>query len=128
MIIEIFRNIDINFNNHFRSSNPSSVESFCFGVLARSFAGTTLLPVTVIKTRYEVIWISKSDCICMCNDMHGYHATLHFFLFLRQFLIYVNDLMYKIYYGYLQIYLISKIYCLHIFYFVLGKRSLGDNI
>lgn len=38
---------------NFGSSNPSSVESFCFGVLARSFAGATLLPVTVIKTRYE---------------------------------------------------------------------------
>lgn len=38
---------------NFGSNNPSSIESFCFGALARSFAGATLLPVTVIKTRYE---------------------------------------------------------------------------
>lgn len=76
IIIKIFQDNNINSNNHFRSSNPSSVESFCFGVLARSFAGTTLLPVTVIKTRYEVIWISKSICICVSWHAWLYHANL----------------------------------------------------
>ncbi|GIZ00527.1 mitochondrial glycine transporter [Caerostris extrusa] len=37
----------------FGSKDPTPLESICFGVLARSFAGATLLPVTVLKTRYE---------------------------------------------------------------------------
>ncbi|XP_035219798.1 mitochondrial glycine transporter-like [Stegodyphus dumicola] len=40
--------------SNFGTKDPSPLESVCFGVLARSFAGATLLPVTVIKTRYEV--------------------------------------------------------------------------
>lgn len=38
---------------NFGCEDPSPIESICFGMLARTFAGTTLLPVTVIKTRYE---------------------------------------------------------------------------
>lgn len=38
---------------NFGSGDPSPLESITFGVLARSFAGATLLPVTVLKTRYE---------------------------------------------------------------------------
>ncbi|XP_015917319.1 mitochondrial glycine transporter A [Parasteatoda tepidariorum] len=38
---------------NFGSENPHPLESMSFGVLARSFVGVTLLPVTVLKTRYE---------------------------------------------------------------------------
>ncbi|CAG2103635.1 unnamed protein product [Medioppia subpectinata] len=32
---------------------PSAVQALCFGVISRSFSGFILIPVTVIKTRYE---------------------------------------------------------------------------
>ncbi|CAL1264858.1 unnamed protein product [Larinioides sclopetarius] len=44
--------------NYGSSEDPSPFESICFGVLARSFSGATLLPVTVLKTRYEVFIIN----------------------------------------------------------------------
>lgn len=34
-------------------SDPSPLEAVCLGVMARSFTGVILLPITVIKTRYE---------------------------------------------------------------------------
>lgn len=34
-------------------SQPSAIQAICFGVIARSFSGLILIPVTVIKTRYE---------------------------------------------------------------------------
>ncbi|XP_013783803.2 solute carrier family 25 member 38-like [Limulus polyphemus] len=34
-------------------SDPSPLDAICLGVMARSFAGVILLPITVIKTRYE---------------------------------------------------------------------------
>ncbi|CAL1264859.1 unnamed protein product [Larinioides sclopetarius] len=43
---------------NYGSEDPSPFESICFGVLARSFSGATLLPVTVLKTRYEVFIIN----------------------------------------------------------------------
>ncbi|CAG2174228.1 unnamed protein product [Oppiella nova] len=35
------------------TTQPSAVQALCFGVVARSFSGSVLIPVTVIKTRYE---------------------------------------------------------------------------
>lgn len=37
----------------FDLGNPSALEAVCCGVLARTLAGSTLLPFTVIKTRFE---------------------------------------------------------------------------
>ena len=34
-------------------SQPSAIQAVCFGVIARTFCGSILIPVTVIKTRYE---------------------------------------------------------------------------
>jgi len=34
-------------------SHPSALQAVFFGVVARSFSGSVLIPVTVIKTRYE---------------------------------------------------------------------------
>ena len=35
------------------SNSPDPIQAISFGVLARSFTGAVLIPVTVIKTRYE---------------------------------------------------------------------------
>ena len=51
----------------FRSADPSAMESVCMGATARCISGASLLPFTVIKTRFEVItcyvyttvWISR---------------------------------------------------------------------
>ncbi|XP_023240292.1 solute carrier family 25 member 38-A-like [Centruroides sculpturatus] len=37
----------------FNLGNPSPIEAVCCGVMARTLAGSTLLPFTVIKTRFE---------------------------------------------------------------------------
>lgn len=34
-------------------SQPSAIQAICIGVIARTFSGSVLIPVTVIKTRYE---------------------------------------------------------------------------
>ena len=34
-------------------SQPTALQAVCFGAIARSFSGSILIPVTVIKTRYE---------------------------------------------------------------------------
>lgn len=39
--------------SNFGSSNPKALESLCMGMTARSIAGVLMLPITVIKTRYE---------------------------------------------------------------------------
>ncbi|KAK7112366.1 hypothetical protein V1264_011833 [Littorina saxatilis] len=39
--------------SNFGSSNPRALESLCMGMTARCIAGFLILPVTVIKTRYE---------------------------------------------------------------------------
>ncbi|XP_076447325.1 mitochondrial glycine transporter B-like [Babylonia areolata] len=39
--------------SNFGSLNPKALESLCMGMTARSIAGVLMLPITVIKTRYE---------------------------------------------------------------------------
>lgn len=39
--------------SNFGSSNPKALESLCMGMTARSIAGVIMLPITVMKTRYE---------------------------------------------------------------------------
>ncbi|GBN72280.1 Mitochondrial glycine transporter [Araneus ventricosus] len=59
---------------NYGSEDPSPVESICFGVLARSFAGATLLPVTVLKTRYEsgvYAYNSLSEALCKIYRLEG---------------------------------------------------------
>ncbi|GIY29226.1 hypothetical protein CDAR_206571 [Caerostris darwini] len=58
----------------FGSKDPTPLESICFGVLARSFAGATLLPVTVLKTRYEsgvYAYNSLSDALHKIYKIEG---------------------------------------------------------
>ncbi|XP_054713406.1 mitochondrial glycine transporter B-like [Uloborus diversus] len=59
---------------NFGSEDPSAFECLCFGALARSFAGATLLPVTVIKTRYEsglYAYNSLSEALCKIYKTEG---------------------------------------------------------
>ncbi|KAG8177638.1 hypothetical protein JTE90_019664 [Oedothorax gibbosus] len=59
---------------HFGSDDPSPIESICYGALARSFVGLTLLPVTVIKTRYEsgvYSYNSLSEALCKTYRLEG---------------------------------------------------------
>ena len=41
-----------------RGHPPSAMESVMLGVGSRSVAGVCLSPITVIKTRYEVSWVT----------------------------------------------------------------------
>ena len=49
-----------NFSEHlsdfllYSTDNPSAMESLMLGASARSVSGVAMLPITVIKTRYEV--------------------------------------------------------------------------
>lgn len=42
------------FLSFFSCNDPEPLQAMCIGALARSFTGITMLPVTVIKTRFEV--------------------------------------------------------------------------
>ena len=39
---------------NYRSEKPDALESVMIGASARTLAGVTVLPITVMKTRYEV--------------------------------------------------------------------------
>lgn len=39
--------------NLYPNQSPTALQALCIGVAARSFAGTLLLPATVLKTRFE---------------------------------------------------------------------------
>lgn len=63
-------------NMHPRSdhSKPSALEAVTSGIAARSFAGAVLLPVTVLKTRYEsglFHYKSLSDALRMTYTTEG---------------------------------------------------------
>ena len=45
------KHIIVNFNS---SREPTAVQNVLLGFSARSAAGVSLLPITVVKTRYEV--------------------------------------------------------------------------
>lgn len=40
-------------NSNGSQSHPSAIQAICFGLIARTFSGSVLIPVTVVKTRYE---------------------------------------------------------------------------
>lgn len=52
--------------------NPGPLEAVCLGVVARSLAGITLLPVTVIKTRFESGSYSYNS---LTNALHHLYKT-----------------------------------------------------
>lgn len=39
--------------NRFTDGNPGPLEAVCLGIIARSLSGVCLIPITVVKTRYE---------------------------------------------------------------------------
>ena len=59
-----------------RSSDPHPLESVAMGVSARTVAGISMLPFTVVKTRYEVssLYLSFSYAVCVCIGASS-HST-----------------------------------------------------
>ena len=60
----------------FRSADPHPVESVCLGAFARSMSGFTMLPITVIKTRFEVSWINSQKCMSWLKILFFWNIEL----------------------------------------------------
>ena len=48
-----FGHYEMLFSSICRSSDPAPLESFVMGMAARSISGVSMLPFTVVKTRFE---------------------------------------------------------------------------
>ena len=88
------------------------------GALARSIAATTFLPVTVVKTRYEVcVCVHTCVCVCVCS-VHMCVCVFNCSCTLVMLLFHIKDILerhadhYKYYYGFLESDRVITLHCM----------------